>query len=142
MERATPDEVLQVLRAERKREFDGLFQDRWPVPGQVSVEAEGGEPLASAARIHDQAQTVLARIDAAEAAMRPVLLAWERDPARRGAHLLAGDTEALADEPALQDPPHDPKGYAQPTVPAGALKADLPDTVPASGPPTVPLGPP
>lgn len=129
MARSPLDEALQVLRAARRRELDALFQDGWPTAARGESPME--QPLASAARVHDDATAVLARIDAAEQSMRPVLQAWARDPARRGAHLLQTGRDDHDSEPE-RHPAFDPT--SEPTIPAGSQAPDLPDTIPAPAP--------
>lgn len=115
------DGLLQRLREARRREMRALGAER----DSPSHPPQAGEPLASAVRIHDSAQAVLARIDAAEHAMRLVLRAWETDPARRGAHLLPPGSEDAGAE-------SEPEATAQPTWPADPAATMLPATVPAS----------
>lgn len=114
-------ELLRRLRAHRLREMERLTRERVEAPSRSEPE----QALASATRIHDDPATVMARIDAAEQAMRSVLQAWEADPARLGAHLLPPGDAPIASArratlPAALDP-----------IPA---PDDLPDTEPSHAP--------
>lgn len=68
-------------------------------------------------RVHDHVQTVLARIDAAEAGMGRVLEAWERDPVRGGAPWRTSDTGTLTTADPLLGPKANPAGTTMPSVP-------------------------
>lgn len=88
-----PDpDLLHRLRAVRRQELASTA-----LPHSHSG-AE--EHRASLTQVHDEVRTVLNRIDAAEAAMRTVLQAWDSDPARGGAHLLEQEGE---EPPALHE---------------------------------------
>lgn len=109
--------LLQRLRAARRAELEqGL-------PHTVAAGLEPEEHRSSLTQVHDEVRTVLVRIDAAEAAMRPILQLWASDPARGGAHLLAPDDEAwgTAADSALPGPTT--------PWPASASDEDLPDTL-------------
>ena len=112
--------LLQRLRAARRAE---LAQATPPAPlGGAGLD----EHKAALTQVHDDVRTVLVRIDAAEAAMRPVLQAWATDPARGGAHLLARDASDVTDGGSAPD-----TVPALPTTPwaASTLDEQLPDTV-------------
>lgn len=120
-----PDpDLLHRLRAVRRQELASTARQALPKP------TEGPEEhRASLTQVHDDVRTVLNRIDAAEAAMRPVLHAWAQDPARGGAHLLVHEGE---EPPGLQETLTMPTAE-WPSPPQDEL---LPDTLrPADEPP-------
>ncbi len=87
-----PIDWRQRLRETRRREL---------APSEPSGRGlpTPDEHRVSLTQVHDSVLGVLARIDAAEDAMRSVLRAWAQDPARGGAHLLGGASEAPAAAP-------------------------------------------
>ena len=130
-----PVDLSRRLRELRHREFEALRLERLPEPASRAEDT----PLASALCLLVQPQDVLDRIDQAQVAMERVLQAWDRDPARRGAHLLARDGQLelpLDLEPAPTMPgltePADAEPPLMTTEPAG-------QTIPLlSGEPTRP----
>jgi len=112
-----PDSTLLLrLRAARREELAQTL------PASLPDGLGADEHRVSLTRVHDDVSTVLVRIDAAEAAMRPVLRAWAQDPARGGAHLLPpeGDAAGLA---------HGVPPTATSPWPTLELEEQLPDTL-------------
>ena len=108
---------MQRLREVRRAELERSL------PAGPSAGADADEHRSSLTQVHDDVRSELVRIDAAEAAMRPVLQAWSRDPARGGAHLLAQEGH--------EDDPASTAVFAQATAPWPTAPVDeqLPDTV-------------
>jgi hypothetical protein len=83
-----PADWAQRLREARRREL---------TRGASSAPAGPTEDdhRVSLTVVHDSVLATLAKIDAAEDAMRSVLRAWYQDPARGGAHLLVPEREGV-----------------------------------------------
>lgn len=125
-----PDpDLLQRLRAARQAEL--LGDAGQAVPGPLPLETH----RVSLTRVHDDLRTVLGRIDAAEAAMRPVLQRWALDPARGGAHLLAAEGQG-------EDDLRETLGLQTAGLPPGPDDGQLPDTISLDKAPGVPTEPP
>lgn len=86
-------DILRLLKVARRAELAHLRRHHQALQWSPS----GADHAASATVVLPDAESVMARVDAAEEAMRSVLKGWQDDPARGGAHLLV-DTAA---DPAL-----------------------------------------
>ena len=89
----TQSEILRLLKAARRAELAHLRRHHQALQWSACEV----DHAASTTVVLPDAESVMARIDAAEERMRSVLRGWQEDPTRGGAHLLV-DT---ATDPAL-----------------------------------------
>ncbi len=127
-----PDDWAQRLRAARRQE---LAHGASVAPST----SNGDDHRISLTVVHDSVLATLARIDAAEDAMRTVLRAWSQDPARGGAHLLGSEPEGATRIPGDEPPTLGTDDVITLNVAHTGPLELLPDTEPAqwnSGPTT------
>jgi hypothetical protein len=126
------DGWAQRLRAARRQELAHGASGAPSAPN-------GDDHRISLTVVHDSVLATLAKIDAAEDAMRSVLRAWSQDPARGGAHLLGSEPEGPTSIPGSEAPTQETDDAITLNVAHTGPLELLPDTQPAqwhSGPTT------